>query len=100
MHFRACSAISRKPVGPSPAAYFWQATSFGVTTSIRARAHHSGAVQEAEEFLVSCTALRQLAYCVTVFAASPSLNPEPETGVHTDESASTSVTFTTPTGVV
>jgi hypothetical protein len=33
-------------------------------------------------------------YCVTVFAVSPSLNPEPETGVHTDERSSTSVTFT------
>jgi hypothetical protein len=39
-----------------------------------------------------------VSYCVTVFTASPVLNPVPETAVHTAEMSSTSVTFTTPTG--
>src|SRR6185312_11014380 len=39
-------------------------------------------------------------YCVTVFTASPTLNPFPETTLQTAEASSTSVTFTTPTGEV
>ena len=39
-------------------------------------------------------------YCVTVFTASPTLNPAPETGAATAEMSSTSVTRTTPTGEV
>ena len=39
-------------------------------------------------------------YRVTDFTASPSLNPEPETGMQTEEASSTSVALTTPTHVV
>ena len=36
-------------------------------------------------------------YCVTVFTASPTLKPEPDTGVPTAEMSSTSVNVITPT---
>jgi hypothetical protein len=39
----------------------------------------------------------KLCYCVTVFTASPTLKPVPDTATATAEMSSTSVIFTTPT---
>ena len=41
-------------------------------------------------------ASRATLYCVTVLTASPTLNPDPETGTATAEISSTSVTRSTP----
>src|ERR1700722_15884578 len=67
---------------------------------LRPALHNDDPLLKTSEISQDLEVVNWLLYCVMVFTASPTLKPEPETGVPTAEISSTSVSRITPTGEV